>query len=216
MSLHAQALRTPEQLYATPKYALPKSVHAQAMHLDPSNFSGLVAYRAGPRREPFSRQLHVEHLAQTGRASTLSGEAVPPRHNMFGSGLQVPDKWPGSWETDVLQHSRRGAIPAFSASTVLGSGAGGGAHPNLGHVGEHEQPRVSSHYGRLANGRTEEERRLLLLTNERARRHAGQRWAPTDTLGLPTTWLQQQLAAQEASLALQSGSPSHVKFAQWA
>ena len=91
---------------------------------------------------------------------------MPPKQNLFGSGLQVPDKWPGSWETDVLQHSKRGAsFPAVAASTVLGSGAGGSAHPMLGHVGEHEQPRVSPHYGRLANGQTEEERRLLLVTS---------------------------------------------------
>jgi hypothetical protein len=62
----------------------------------------------------------------------------------------------------------------------------GAWHPHLALWGQevHGPPRgASSHFAQQA-AVPEEQRRLFLLTGERARRHAARRWASTDPMGL--------------------------------
>ena len=184
---------TTYQLSAMPAYAYHKK--STVPHLSVSDFSQLTAFRAGPRRDPLSRETHIHALAERGalrsKASTPFGSSILPI-----SGVVVP---PGrSYESDILEHSRRERLmPAVGESGVLSSGAAGAYHPDLGHVGEEQRSRtvpVTPHYGRLASGQTEEQNRLLLITNERARRHSSKRWEPTDTLGFNSDWRAQFLA----------------------
>ena len=153
------------------------------MHLDTSSTVGLTAFRAGPRRDPLSRELHVQLGGQ------VKSGTNPFMRNTFGPAPIVPPGWPGSWETDVSLHTQREPLTPSRGGMggLLGSGAAGAAHPNLGLLGTHGgggPPRdASPHYERQASGLTEEERRLFLLTGERARKHADRRWQRTNTLG---------------------------------
>ena len=156
----------------TPSYY----TYARGSAFDLSTFSKLSAFSAGPRRDPLSRQIHIQSVAEAGR-----GPAWLP--NTFGSGITVPPQWPYSWETDLEMHTqRRGVQPSRGARDVFSSGAAGAAHPNCGILGP--EPRGSPHFARLSSGVTEEQKRMLILTNERHRRHAELKYAPTDTLGL--------------------------------
>ena len=153
------------------------------MHLDLTSSVGLTAFRAGPRRNPLSRELHVQlggHVKNT---------LTPFTRNTFGQAALVPSGWHGSWETDVSLHSQREPLQASAGGMggLLGSGAAGASHPNLGllgAIGGGGSPRgASPHFARHAGGSTEEENRQFLLTGERARKHASQRWQRTNTLG---------------------------------
>lgn len=161
-----------------------------APSLDVRNTAGLTAFRAGPRRDPLSRQTHVESLLNAGRSSGLiAGKAQPYVSNLRGPGAIVPEGWHGSWETDVATHSRRqplqGAVrpDGILDPTLFGSGAAGAAHPSCGLIAAGPPPQTSPHFHKLASGCTEEEVRHLLITNERRRRHSERRYAPTNTLG---------------------------------
>lgn len=156
---------------------------ARGPALDLGSFSKTTAFNAGPRRDPLSRQLHVQAIAEQGRSGLKRGPAY--LSNTFGAGVSVPAQWPYSWETDINLHSRhQGLQPARGASDLFTSGAAGSSHPCCGILGSGSSPQASHHYAKLSAGATEEESRLLLLTNERHRRHAERRYAPTDTLGL--------------------------------
>ena len=169
-------------------------------HLDVTSASGLTAYRAGPRRDPLSHQMHVHALAATGRP-LKAGPAGPYAMNMVGTSLVVAPH--ASWEADINEkHSNRAPLmPAVGSQEnkgrydgVLGSGAAGAAHPHLGLFGQPTSyggggmgvgppPPTSPHFGRQTSGYSEEAKRQFLLTGERARRGAHQRWAPTNTIG---------------------------------
>ena len=175
-----------------------------APHLDVSSTAGLTAFRAGPRRDPLSRETHVLALAGSGRSSNVhkSGAVNAYTKNIFNAGVNVGPA--GSWENEILTNhsSRQPLTPAVGSMEnggrwdgVLGSGAAGAAHPNLGLFGANPQygggggmgygppPPTSPHYGIQTSGFTEEAKRQFLLSNERARRGADQRWARTNTLG---------------------------------
>ena len=168
---------TPVSQQLTPSYY----TYARGSAFDLSTFSKLSAFSAGPRRDPLSRQIHIQSIAEAGRGGLKRGPAWLP--NTFGSGITVPPQWPYSWETDLEMHTqRRGVQPSRGARDVFSSGAAGAAHPNCGILGP--EPRGSPHFARLSSGVTEEQKRMLILTNERHRRHAELKYAPTDTLGL--------------------------------
>ena len=50
---------------------------------------GLTAFRAGPRRDPLSRETHVLSMAQTGRSMNLPTATGPLAKNTFGAGLDL-------------------------------------------------------------------------------------------------------------------------------
>ena len=185
---------TTYQASAMPAYA--RYTKSTAPHLSVTSFDGLTAFRAGPRRDPLSREEHLRSLSERGampnRGTTPFGSSILPV-----AGVVVPANCPGSYETDIEEHSRRQPLmPAVGSNGLLSSGAAGASHIDLGHIGEEQRLRsvpVSQHYARLADGQTEEQKRLLLITKERARRHADKRWEPTDTLGFGGGWRQQFL-----------------------
>ena len=156
----------------------------QPMHLDVHSSTGLTAYKAGPRRDPLSHERHLQHLGALGMGISPTN---PYTKNTFGPAVTVPSGWHGSWETSVGSRSNREGLRASNGGMggLLGSGAAGAAHPHLGLLGDlaHGPPPASPHYARQASGYTEEERRVFLLTNERARKHADTRWQRTNTLG---------------------------------
>lgn len=164
---------------------------AYTPHLDPYNVHGGAAFRAGPRRDPLSRVQHLMARSELGRLpNNLPGGQRG--HNTFGSAPTAPPGWPGTWESDIEQHSRRGPLQPANSAQIGGllGGAAGAAHPSLGVAGvigiagaPPEPLHMSAHFARQAAAMTEEERRLFLLTGERSRRHAERRWAPTDIFG---------------------------------
>lgn len=153
------------------------------MHLDVTSPVGLTAFRAGPRRDPLSRELHVQ------LGGHVKNSLTPFTRNTFGQAALIPSGWHGSWETDVSLHTHREPLQASVGGMggLLGSGAAGAAHPNLGVLGSYGgggPPRdASPHFARHAASSTEEQNRLFLLTGERSRKHADQRWQRTNTLG---------------------------------
>ena len=165
----------------SPSYYDRSAFKASGSAFNVAQFGCITAFNAGPRRDPLSRQLHIEAIAAVGGGGLKTGPAF--MGCLSGSGVSVPPKWPYSWETDMDQHAQRqGLQPARGASAVLTSGAAGASHPNCGILGP--QPKASPHFPKLSAGATEEEKRNLLLTNERHRRGAQWRYLPTDTLGL--------------------------------
>ena len=64
----------------------------------------LTAFVAGHRRDPLSRVTHITTLHETGRL--LAPPHAHGTRNLFGPGAVVPDRWPGSWETEIQQHAR--------------------------------------------------------------------------------------------------------------
>ena len=159
---------------------------------------GLTAFRAGPRRDPLSRETHVLSMAQTGRSMNLPTATGPFAKNTFGAGLAVGPT--SSWEADLASHSAR--VPLMPAEDngrhdgALGSGSAGAAHPHLGlfgastlaggggGMGMGPPPNTSSHFSRNAAALTEEGKRQFMLSGERTRRGADQRWQRTNTIGL--------------------------------
>lgn len=185
------ATRRPEYRGATAATPLSPSSMATSMPVAcgyprgssflPNSFRSNTAFIAGPRRDPLSREAHVAAISASGRGGLHGGSAHSP--NTFGAGVIVPACWPGSWETDVSQRSNREPLrPAPGARSLLGAGAAGAAHPSCGILGTPSG--TLPHFEKLATGCTEEQKRLLLITNERHRRHAERRYAPTDTLGI--------------------------------
>ena len=76
-------------------------------YLDPYNVEGgLQAFRAGPRRDPLSRQTHLMSQSAVGR---LPNQLPGGQHgrNLFGAAPTVPPRWPGTWQSDIDQHSQR-------------------------------------------------------------------------------------------------------------
>ena len=185
-----------------------------------SALGGLAAFRAGPRRAPLDRQAHIEALSASARG--LKKATSLTRNNTFGPAVQVPSQWPGSWDYDVEQHSQRSNLspsrrPDGRVGGLLGSGAAGAAHEHLGLLGELNAgpPRnISAHFGNISAGLTEEETRLLLITNERARRHADKRWAPTDTLGNKPQW--RRHPHQQPQQQQQQQQPNPTPYLQYA
>ena len=174
-----------------------------APHLSVTSFAGLQAFRAGPRRDPLSRETHTLALAETGRSSFLHKSSAVNAYtkNTFGQGVVGTV---GNWESEIISKhaSRTPLMPAVGVMEhggrydgVVGSGAAGAAHPHLGLFGANPQmgggggmghgppPPMSPHYGRQTTGFTEEGKRQFLLSNERARRGAEQRWQRTNTIG---------------------------------
>jgi len=116
---------------------------------------------------------------------------------------------------------------ADSAVSLVAGRTAGAAHEKLGVFGEQQFGALGSkYYQQLSQGRTEEERRQLLLTGERHRRGAHLRYVPTDTLGLQEQQEQQSAAAaagwyyhqqQQATLPAtlgQQGSNFGTRFAR--
>ena len=137
-----------------------------------------TAFNAHSRLDPFSRERHISTLSAVGRTPGL------PRQdrNLFGSGVIVPDRWPGSWEYEIALRSLRSPLvlsPLTSTDRPAGAAQNGLGVFSL----DSPPPPHSQHYPRLTSKATEEEKRQFLLTGERGRRHADQRWQPTNTLG---------------------------------
>ena len=153
--------------------------HARGSAFNPATWTSLSAFAAGPRRDPFSRQTHIMAIADAGRGGLKRGPAY--MQNTFGAGVTVPPDWPYSWETDVSQHTKSHGLQPSRGASVMLSGAAGASHPNCGILGP--SPQASPHFRILTNDATEEEKRLVLLTGERHRRHAELRYQKTDTLG---------------------------------
>jgi hypothetical protein len=192
-----------------PSYARPPSYASAAAsgrglfaaHTDMRSAAGTVAFRASGRCDPASRQLHLMALADAGKCSSAQSKGGPHAKNLYGSGCMASPA--STWEAEIMQHAQRkplGPAPGVLEhgghyDGILGSGAAGAAHPHLGlfgasawqgggmGMGMGPPPPTSPHYPMLSAAMSEEGKRQLLLTNERARRGAEQRWAPTNTLG---------------------------------
>ena len=68
-----------------------------------SQFEGLTAFRAGPRRDPETRMLHVQSLADSGRliqtpSSRLRCD-VNTTQSIHGTAVLVPEGCANSWES---------------------------------------------------------------------------------------------------------------------
>ena len=181
------AAAQPLSTCALPRADAPLLPQPVAPHLDCCNFSGLTAFHASPRRDPLSRRTHIETLSATGRISAIA-RSTPHGCSSLLPGCLVPERFYGSWETDVARHSQREPLrPGTADSSGPLDGAAGASHPNLGQLGSlrggSDGLRTSAHFSRLTAGYSEEERRQFLLTGERSRRNAAKRWAPTNTLG---------------------------------
>jgi len=75
-------------------------------------------------------------------------------------------------------------LPSAAETSSIFGPAAGAAHEKLGVFGSEHAAIGSRHFQSLSQGRTEEERRQLLVTGERRRRGAHLKYKPTDTLGL--------------------------------
>ena len=136
------------------------------------------AFNAGPRRDPLVYE-------QTGakRSSVYD-------RNLFGT-MTVQAQGPRSVPSGSL------LLPsAADPASLLTGRVAGAAHEQLGMFAQHSAL-GSRHFELLGQGRTEEERRQLLITGERRRRGAHLKHQPTDTLGLQHQ--QEQQSAAEAA-----------------
>ena len=110
-----------------------------------------------------------------------------------------------------LRHERRGALGGESAFGVVDDGVypsapAGSAHIHLGTYAANfgGPPAVTHHYHCQTVGYSEEERRLFLITGERARKHAEQRSSRTNTIpGMWTTRDDEERAAAQHAQAEQ-------------
>ena len=88
-------------------------------------------------------------------------------------------------------------LPSAAETSSIFGPAAGAAHEKLGVFGSEHAAIGSRHFQSLSKGRTEEERRQLLVTGERRRRGAHLKYKPTDTLGL--MYQQEQNSAAAAA-----------------
>ena len=122
----------------------------------PSEFDGLTAFRAGPRRDPASRQLHVLALSDTGRvietpSSTLRRDINSTSSLRASSAVIVRDDCTNSWENDrsAHLHPARVAVPRVSdpVSTAPHARSAGTSHEHLGLFAHYTgAPPTSHHY----------------------------------------------------------------------
>ena len=137
------------------------------------------AFNSGPRAayEP-------EAPASAGPKRTRPGSVYDRNIKSLGEFMTVPAPPPRS------QQSLRGAmggsmrLPSAAETSSIFGPAAGAAHEKLGVFGSEHAAIGSRHFQSLSQGRTEEERRQLLVTGERRRRGAHLKYKPTDTLGL--------------------------------
>ena len=138
------------------------------------------AFNSGPRaayEEP-------EAPASAVPKRTRPGSVYDRNIKSLGEFMTVPAPPPRSQQS--LRGSMGGSmrLPSAAETSSIFGPAAGAAHEKLGVFGSEHAAIGSRHFQSLSQGRTEEERRQLLVTGERRRRGAHLKYKPTDTLGL--------------------------------
>ena len=137
------------------------------------------AFNSGPRAayEP-------EAPASAGPKRSRPGSVYDRNIKSLGEFMTVPAPPPRSQQS--LRGSMGGSmrLPSAAETSSIFGPAAGAAHEKLGVFGSEHAAIGSRHFQSLSQGRTEEERRQLLVTGERRRRGAHLKYKPTDTLGL--------------------------------
>ena len=137
------------------------------------------AFNSGPRAayEP-------EAPASAVPKRTRPGSVYDRNIKSLGEFMPVPAPPPRSQQS--LRGSMGGSmrLPSAAETSSIFGPAAGAAPEKLGGVGSEHAAIGSRHFQSLSQGRTEEERRQLLVTGERRRRGAHLKYKPTDTLGL--------------------------------
>ena len=102
----------------------------------------------------------------------------------LGEFMTVPAPAPRSQQSMGGSMGSSMRLPSAAETSSIFGPAAGAAHEKLGVFGSEHAAIGSRHFQSLSQGRTEEERRQLLVTGERRRRGAHLKYKPTDTLGL--------------------------------
>ena len=140
------------------------------------------AFNGGPRAA-YQHSSHEE--APAGGAGAKRTTSVYDRNiKSLGEFMTVPAPAPRSQQS--LGSSMGGSmrLPSAAETSSIFGPAAGAVHEKLGVFGPEHGAIGSRYFQSLSQGRTEEERRQLLVTGERRRRGAHLKYKPTDTLGL--------------------------------
>ena len=137
------------------------------------------AFNSGPRAA-----YELEAPASAGPKRSRPGSVYDRNIKSLGEFMTVPAPPPRSQQS--LRGSMGGSmrLPSAAETSSIFGPAAGAAHEKLGVFGSEHAVIGSRHFQSLSQGRTEEERRQLLVTGERRRRGAHLKYKPTDTLGL--------------------------------
>ena len=137
------------------------------------------AFNSGPRAA-----YELEAPASAGPKRSRPGSVYDRNIKSLGEFMTVPAPPPRSQQS--LRGSMGGSmrLPSAAETSSIFGPAAGAAHEKLGVFGSEHAAIGSRHFQSLSQGRTEEERRQLLVTGERRRRGAHLKYKPTDTLGL--------------------------------
>ena len=136
------------------------------------------AFNGGPRAA-------YQQEAPAGGASAKRATSVYDRNiKSLGEFMTVPAPAPRSQQS--LGSSMGGSmrLPSAAETSSIFGPAAGAVHEKLGVFGPEHGAIGSRYFQSLSQGRTEEERRQLLVTGERHRRGAHLKYKPTDTLGV--------------------------------
>ena len=140
------------------------------------------AFNGGPRAA-YQHSSHEE--APAGGAGAKRTTSVYDRNiKSLGEFMTVPAPAPRSQQS--LGGSMGGSmrLPSSAETSRVFGPAAGARHEKLGVFGSEHGAIGSRYFESLSQGRTEEERRQLLVTGERHRRGAHLKYKQTDTLGV--------------------------------
>jgi len=133
------------------------------------------AFNGGPRA---AYQQEVGPAGGAKRATSVYDRNI----KSLGEFMTVPAPEPRSRGGGSMGGSMR--LPSAGETSRIFGPAAGGVHEKLGVFGPEHGAIGSRYFQSLSQGRTEEERRQLLVTGERHRRGAHLKYKPTDTLGV--------------------------------